>query len=67
MDHMMPGMDGIEAIDRVTGELGRKNLDKKIRETLDGISDLLLMAKFKQALAVLDILLITTIEETNEK
>jgi signal transduction histidine kinase/CheY-like chemotaxis protein len=38
-------------IDRVTGELAAKGLDKNTEEALNSISDLLLVAKFKQALA----------------
>jgi CheY-like chemotaxis protein len=55
----------MESIDRVTGELGHKNLDKNTREALDSVSDLLLLAKFKQALSILDTLLMTG--EGNEK
>jgi signal transduction histidine kinase/CheY-like chemotaxis protein/HPt (histidine-containing phosphotransfer) domain-containing protein len=50
------GAKDMEAIDRVTGELTEKNLDKEARETLDAVSDLLLVAKFKQAVTVIDTL-----------
>jgi HPt (histidine-containing phosphotransfer) domain-containing protein len=41
----------METIDRATGELADKGLDQETRETLDAVSDLLLMAKFKAAAA----------------
>jgi CheY-like chemotaxis protein len=41
----------MEEIDRVTGELSAKGLNKSTEEALNVISDLLLVAEFKQALA----------------
>jgi CheY-like chemotaxis protein len=46
----------MEAIDRITGELGQKNLDKGAQKTLDAVSDLLLVAKFKQAVTIIETL-----------
>jgi CheY-like chemotaxis protein len=45
----------MEATDRVTGELAHTNLDKAAKETLDAVSDLLLLSKFKQAVKKLEI------------
>jgi CheY-like chemotaxis protein len=45
----------MEAIDRLTGELGDKNLGKEAKDALDAISDLLLLSKFKQAVKELEI------------
>jgi HPt (histidine-containing phosphotransfer) domain-containing protein len=44
----------MEAIDRITGELTNKALDKGTKETLDAISDLLLVSNFKAAGAKID-------------
>jgi CheY-like chemotaxis protein/HPt (histidine-containing phosphotransfer) domain-containing protein len=47
----------MEAIDRVTGELAGKGLDAETTETLDAVSDLLLVSKFKAAVEKIDELL----------
>jgi signal transduction histidine kinase/HPt (histidine-containing phosphotransfer) domain-containing protein/AmiR/NasT family two-component response regulator len=57
----------IEAIDRITAELTGKGLDKETRETLDAISDLLLVSKFKAASAKLDELFEHGADEKNGK
>jgi CheY-like chemotaxis protein len=44
----------MEAMDRVSGELTDKGLDKETAETLDAVSDLLLVSKFKAASAKID-------------
>jgi HPt (histidine-containing phosphotransfer) domain-containing protein len=44
----------MEAIDRATGELADKGLDTETAETLDAVSDLLLVSKFKAASAKLN-------------
>jgi CheY-like chemotaxis protein len=41
----------MEVIDRIIGELTDKELDKEARETLNAVSDLLLLSKFKAAVA----------------
>jgi HPt (histidine-containing phosphotransfer) domain-containing protein len=53
----------METMDRFTKELNNKNLDKKAGETLDAVSDLLLLAKFKTAIAKIDELL--SMEDNN--
>jgi CheY-like chemotaxis protein len=44
----------MEAIDRITGELSGKKLDKGTLETLNAVSDLLLVGKFKQAVLMIE-------------
>jgi hypothetical protein len=44
----------METIDRLTGELAGKGLDKDTEETLNAVSDLLLMSKFKAAAEKID-------------
>jgi signal transduction histidine kinase/CheY-like chemotaxis protein len=53
----------MESIDRVTGELERKNLDKEAEEVLGVVSDLLLVSKFKAASEKIDELTIKRSEE----
>jgi HPt (histidine-containing phosphotransfer) domain-containing protein len=55
----------IESIDLITEKLTDKRLDKKTKQTLDAVSDLLLMSKFKQAAEEINTLL--KVRETNEK
>jgi signal transduction histidine kinase/DNA-binding NarL/FixJ family response regulator len=53
----------MEAIDRLTGELERKNLDKETEELLGLVSDLLLVSKFKAASEKIDELTLKKSEE----